>query len=110
MMDRLMGLVDKQAQRVLANAVVLDGKPIKAYVYTAEQSPDLGQQSTELVEFYVDVFATDMVGLPLRVMVYLGKQYDVVRVGEPDETGLVRVHIQAVRGVAGGGAHVPAGV
>ena len=109
-MDRLMGLVDKQAQRVLANAVVLDGRPIKAYVYTAEQSPDLGQQGTELVEFYVDVFAVDIVGLPLHVMVYHGKQYDVVRVGEPDETGLVRLYIQAVRGVVGGGAHVPAGV
>lgn len=110
MMDRLMGLVDKQAQRVLANAVVLDGKPIKAYVYTAEQSPDLGQQSTELVEFYVDVFAADLDGLPMRMVVYHGNSYDVVRRGEPDETGLVRLHIQAVRGAAGGGAHVPAGV
>ena len=109
-MDRLMGLVDKQAQRVLANAVVLDGKPIKAYVYTAEQSPDLGQQSTELVEFYVDVFMVDVVDLPMRMMVYHGRQYDVVRHGEPDETGLVRLYIQAVRGVVGGGVHVPAGV
>lgn len=109
-MDRLMGVVDRQAQRVLANAVVLDGRSLKAYVYTAEQSPDWGQQSTELVEFYADVFSADITGLPLHLMQYRGQYYDVVRAGEPDETGLVRLYIQAVRGVVGGGVHVRAGV
>jgi hypothetical protein len=96
MLERLMGVVDRVAFRVSGDTLTVDGVPLKAMLYDEVLAPELGGQPTELVEYFMLLPASDCqpnvsVVRKGSLVVCRQREFEVVRVGEPDDTALVKI-------------------
>ncbi len=92
-MNRLLKQLDKTSVQILGDDLTIDGVAVKGYFYKSVIAPEYGTQSTELVEFYCDVFKHDLLGLACLIVGNDGALFDVVRHGEADDLTMMRLHL-----------------